>query len=320
MTDYQRHVKFETEEVSRHYRTELPNIVIKMAAAGLISNNALILYTHFRQIAGEDGSCWMGYRKLLSICHLSAPTFRKAKNELLKSFPELDGKSLIANIPGDRKLEEADTVVIIDIWKQNHNFFKNKLTWVKVAPTPGKNETPPLGKSRLHKKEPFKKNPINKSSSSRASSSTAPTAEVANIDDASGGDDDACGAKNNSNFNIDLAAGAGDVSVTKTNGQTLTMDQSAIFRHFLKKPFKTETVCEAIKRLRSWKGPVNNILHYLESMCKTIESEPVKCKKKSDIAINDPIDYTDHRPPPAKQILTGKGNNLKWTIGRPKNV
>jgi hypothetical protein len=67
---------------------------------------------------------------------------------------------LIEIVPGNKKLETADTVTICDIWRENFSFFKNKLTWVKLDCTPGKKETAPLRKNRLQKKETIKKEPI----------------------------------------------------------------------------------------------------------------------------------------------------------------
>jgi len=74
-----------------------------------------------------------------------------------------------------------------------------------------------------------------------------------------------------------------DVTVTKTNGTTLTMCQSTIYRHFLKLPqYPTEVIKQAIHRIQKVEGPVNNILKYLESTCAQIltESKPLNKTKK----------------------------------------
>lgn len=143
-------------------------------------------------------------------------------------------------------------------------------------------ETRTLVKNDISKKESRDK------SSSRASSShepppdnppsqeAEPPGDVPNFDDASGGDD-ACGAGDSSfSSQNKTQAREEDISVTKTNGSKLTMTHSAIFRHFLKFPYPTEVVKEAIIRLRENPGPVNNILKYLEVVCEGI----IKNKKE----------------------------------------
>jgi hypothetical protein len=150
------------EESPRTYRIEIPNIVDELHEAGLISNNALLLYTKYRRIAGPGGTSWVGLRGLAKKCNISKDSVARAKLELLEKRPELNGKSLILNFPGDKKKEQADRVKITDIWWENHNYFKNKLTCLTTG-TPmshGKDtHVSPEGQKNEHlKKEPiFKK-------------------------------------------------------------------------------------------------------------------------------------------------------------------
>lgn len=152
------------QEVPRDYRTEIPNIINEMKKADLISNSDFILYYHYRKIAGENGGCWIGTRGLEKETGLSDKTITKSKKVLSQKFDILGGKSLIQIIPGDRKKEEADTVIITDIWPENFMFFKKRLTCSKLDDRGVVNETTGVSEIRRHKNEPYKKEPINKKS------------------------------------------------------------------------------------------------------------------------------------------------------------
>ena len=148
------------QEVPRTYRTEIPNIVFELLEDGDISSSDLTLYSVYRRIAGENGACWYGTRALAKKCGLSHPTIAKSKKVLSQPFEKLGGKSLIQITPCDRKKEEADTIMIVDIWPENHNFFKKRLTCEKIEHTGVKKEDTRVCKNKTHKKEPLKKEPI----------------------------------------------------------------------------------------------------------------------------------------------------------------
>jgi hypothetical protein len=116
------------EEVSRDYRTEIPNIVFEMNEAGLISDSDFKLYCTYRRIAGQNGGCYYGTRSLVKKCGLSHTTITLCKKNLSQKFEILGWKSLIKITPCDRKKETADLIRITDIWPDNFKFFKNKLT------------------------------------------------------------------------------------------------------------------------------------------------------------------------------------------------
>lgn len=86
-------------------------------------------------------------------------TITKMKKALAKPLKKLNGKSLIYITPGNPKLEEADTVTIIDIWPENYAFFKNKLTCAKREHGGVLNESMGVCQSVPRKKEPYKKEP-----------------------------------------------------------------------------------------------------------------------------------------------------------------
>lgn len=147
------------QEAPRDYRTEVPNIVFAMKEAGLISNSDFLLYCTYRQIAGEHGACWCGTRKLAIKSGLSTPSITKSKKVLSQPFEVLGGKSLIDITPCDRKKEEADTITIIDIWRENHEFFKNKPTCVKRRHGGVQKEDTRVCKKTTQNNEPTKKEP-----------------------------------------------------------------------------------------------------------------------------------------------------------------
>ncbi len=157
MTIEQSYIK--TQEVPRHYRTEIPNIVFELLESREISPADFTLYSVYRRIAGEEGACWVGTRGLVKKSGLSKSTITKSKKVLSKRFEALNGKSLIEITPCDRKQETSDIITIVDIWPENHVFFKKRLTCTKM-----RNRGVPKCDTRVyqneaHKKEPYKKEP-----------------------------------------------------------------------------------------------------------------------------------------------------------------
>lgn len=212
-------------------------------------------------------------------------------NELIQTFhciririPNPKAK----NLPGEIDYEIFDDVEdckarILELEKEDlfiehaDNFkksFRHSNSWdTELRDTENWNNTKETNKTN--------KNISTKSSSKMKSESVACPSD----DDASGGDDDACGAGVVSSLSQDLSGEAGDLVVTKTNGQQLTLTQSVIYRYFLKKDFDTDVVREAIKRTRSNEDPINNPLKYLESVCASIvrdnQRKPAKSSKNS---------------------------------------
>lgn len=155
----QEHIRF--QESPRDHRTELPNLVMDMVQMKLISRNAFTLYMVYRRVAGTTGACWIGIRGLAERCGFSKSTVADSRKELIKSFEILNGKSLIKIEPGNRKKEEADMVTIIDIWRENHDYFQKQGN-VSASKTRGvrlldRGVRPQGQKNEPLKKEPFKK-------------------------------------------------------------------------------------------------------------------------------------------------------------------
>jgi len=147
------------KDVPRDFRTEIPNIVIEMIRLKLIPHTALTLYTIYRKVAGENGSCWIGTRGLAELCGMNVKTVTAAKHKLAQKFDILGGKSLIEITPGNKKEGHADTVVIESIWIDNYTRFKKIPTCGKTSHTPVVKRATPLCRNEPHKKEPIKKEP-----------------------------------------------------------------------------------------------------------------------------------------------------------------
>ena len=148
----------EFQEVSRDFRTEIPNIVMELFQQKKISSYALILYLNLRRTAGEHGKSWKGTRLLAKECGCSLGQISNSKKELSQDFELLDGMSLIKIIPANKQKETADTILITDIWRPNYKYFKKLVTCSHT-------ESPVFtyGITRVHvqnqKKEPYKKEP-----------------------------------------------------------------------------------------------------------------------------------------------------------------
>lgn len=171
------------EEISRAYRTEIPNVVFEMLEAREITFLSFTLYCVYRRIAGEHGRCFVGTRRLAELTGMSTPSITKHKRLLSKPFKRLLGKSLIKIKDGDPKKEEASIITISDIWGENHRNFKNKLTCVKSDHGGVQNDDTGVCKTRPRKKEPIKKEPIEEESIARSvhKSEEAPAASKGGI-------------------------------------------------------------------------------------------------------------------------------------------
>ncbi len=158
------HIKF--QETTRNHYTQIPNIIFELLEHREISPTDFILYSTCRRIAGENGGCWVGVRGLAKRTGLNPKTITKSKQVLSKKFSMLSGKSLIEIIPGDKKSELADTIIITDIWPENDPYFQKKYTCGKRDYTPVVKETTPMYQMRPHNNEPSNKNLWNKKSNS----------------------------------------------------------------------------------------------------------------------------------------------------------
>lgn len=265
------------QESPHTYYTRTPNIVDELVSLGKLSFGAAYLYQKYRRIAGEDGACFKGMRKLAEEMGVSKDTIGRYRKELQQNFDELGGKSLIIIYPGDKKLEQPDTVLIQDIWKENHAYFKNKLTCITTG-TPSQikkqtnvshhKDTPvsPQGQ----KKEPFKKNPI-------IYTTTKPpplqkeNLKTPNFDGETANAVCSGGLKKNS-FNE-----SDSITYTTPKGKEITVTANEIYQHFVQLPYKTETIKEAIKQAKNSSDPISNIFKYLEKICERLKNS---CRKK----------------------------------------
>jgi DNA-binding MarR family transcriptional regulator len=138
----------------RKYRTEIPNSVDDMG----LSVYAFRLYVHFKRVAGDGGQCYQGTRKLAEHCGMAIGMVVKAKREL-------EERGLIRITPGERNTNTPDTIVIVDIWRENFTRFSQSATRsrgehpVHTVNTPVHPVNDPVHVV-THKKEPIKKEPI----------------------------------------------------------------------------------------------------------------------------------------------------------------
>ncbi len=279
------------EEVSRDYRTEIPNIVFELLASKKISIYAFTLYCVYRRTAGTQGRCWKGMRALAKECGSSLSKISESREELAKQFEELNGQSLIVIIPGCKKKNISDTVLIRDIWASNHKrFVKNKLTCSQWE----------QGCSHWEQKKEHYKN--DDDDDMRASAKS--------IDHSSSKDHTPA-------QNHQIPEGAMDLEFTTPRGKKLSLSPSAIYRHFINKPYKTETITEAIQRARDQNSPVTNMLHYLESVCESIERAAATKEAENK---PQPAKYQEKKKTkPTSKAFTNEESNIpkKPEVGIP---
>jgi len=66
----------------------------------------------------------------------------------------------------------------------------------------------------------------------------------------------------------------------KGNGDKDSVSESEVFRYFIPKPYLAETIKQAINIAKNNKYVINNIFHFLETVCKNIEKEQKRFDKK----------------------------------------
>ena len=104
-----------------------------------------------------------------------------------------------------------------------------------------------------------------------------------------------------------------EIQVTRTNGQKISMCESDIYRHFVKKPqYTTEMIRRSIEKIRTVSGPVNDILKYLESICEG-ELRHINTSQESN-----KIKYEYKQPEPEKPRVK-MGDLIKKELEKNKD-
>ena len=151
----------------KSYYTTIPNVVTEMFTSGIINKNTFTFYILCRRIAGESGVCFKGRETFTKQMKCSSREIQLAKEELSKPRDFLNGKSLIIWEKQESGSQDADHIMIEDIWLENMTIYHDKTTRQKF-PTlfPGEHPPVPIGTPPCSqgntKKEPIKKEPIKK--------------------------------------------------------------------------------------------------------------------------------------------------------------
>jgi predicted transcriptional regulator len=104
------------EEQKRRWYTQIPNLVSTLG----LSPYTFRLYVHFKQVAGDDGTCWQSVKTISKECGMSPFSITKSKRELAKAGLI---KIQLVHRPFARPYHN---IRIIDIWEANEKLF-----WVK---------------------------------------------------------------------------------------------------------------------------------------------------------------------------------------------
>lgn len=109
-----RQLAFIDKTADRKYFTIIPNVIWTMN----LSSIAFRLYTTIKKIAGENGLCFMGTRRLAREAGISAGSVSTAKHEL-----ERAGLITIVRRKRSTSGQPIDHVQVSDIWPQNMAHF-----------------------------------------------------------------------------------------------------------------------------------------------------------------------------------------------------
>jgi hypothetical protein len=160
-------VKVQDSGDLRHYRTEIPNLVLTLG----LSPFELALYVHLKRTAGDGGRCWKSTVTLAEETGMSAGMVSKAKEGLERPRKELAGKPLIvvaeeANPNGGKP---RHVITLADVWPENVSRFAQPSSRGELASSPRE-----LASSRGE----LKKEPSEETLSTRAREAVSAFAEV----------------------------------------------------------------------------------------------------------------------------------------------
>lgn len=102
----------ESKDNHRKYRTELPNMIDDSD----LSVYEFRLYAHYKRVAGDSGECTEGLRTIAEKCRMSIGKASMARKELIE-------KKYIILHEGNSNKGEADTVLIVNMWKHNYKKY-----------------------------------------------------------------------------------------------------------------------------------------------------------------------------------------------------
>jgi hypothetical protein len=267
----------EEELPDHHFRTEIPNCVIKSN----LGYAALGVYTHLKCIAGDSSSCWKSMSTLSEELGMGLTKLREILKDLENGTNSLNLK-LIKIFPTKKQDGSPGTniIKIINVWGFNGIFNKDKninKDDSQSEPVPSLIEGTTLairGYDPRHsstKKNPINNNPINKNPTTTTKPPTSKVEPSNPLLDGGGG-----GGFENS---------FGDLFYKNTAGESCKISQSDIYKHFIKTPFETAIIHEAIEQARKSTDLIGSITKYLEAICLRLSNQKnVKAEKKSEPA------------------------------------
>lgn len=156
-----------------HYRVEIPSIVHELDLSG----NAFKVYSKIKQIAGDDGVCFMKISTLSEKCGVSENTLRSCIEDLEKNF-DIIGSSLIERTARKKVDGKDDTylITIVDIWRVNGDYWrsistekKRQKTDANIPPKTRVQNLNPMGAKFEPKQEHSEEEPLKGQCNTRAS-------------------------------------------------------------------------------------------------------------------------------------------------------
>lgn len=103
--------KIKDESRSRYFM--MPNVLDELG----LSVYAFRLYSHYKRVAGENGTCWQSVKTMAEKCNMSMGSITNARRELEEK--ELIIVKEVPNPTGKAFLE----VTIIDVWDKNKDSY-----------------------------------------------------------------------------------------------------------------------------------------------------------------------------------------------------
>lgn len=284
-------IQIEDLSTEKAYFTMIPNIVLKMG----LTPYELAYYIILKSIAGEARACFMSQKKIADLVGCSTRQLRKMNQILSSPFEILENKPLIKITYRKNELNGnmPNLIQIVDIWGVNMHVLQSK-TPVSKNNKLGAESYSPHKNSKILDAEPYfappqniiphtqelsadKEDNINKKKNNNTTTPTPPVPkkEVEPKSNIGGG--------GRENLLI------GDIIYRNMEGEIKNISQTEIFKHFLKLPFSTEVIIEAVEQMKESSDLIRNPLKYLEAICFRLSNSNKKELNKYELFENETL-------------------------------
>jgi hypothetical protein len=306
--------EFKQDKPLHHYRTEIPNCVVRAN----LDSYQMNAYVHVKCITGDGGKCFKSLKKIAEDCGMSIDKLRKVLNSLTE-VNEFLGVPLLIKIPTKTESGADATTIwkIVDVWPLNSKLFNKKQNMAPIQQNLGMPTTtlPPMGRVVDNETQAIcqqdlyveNKNPIKKEQQQQRAHEDDrenPNRDLLLLSKKSPPDQQSQ-KQNPQEIPIPdkpTPKNYAAMFFTDSRGKKQQVYEEDVYRHFLKSNFPTEIIARAIEEAKTTEI-VNNPLRFIEGICYNM-MQPRNLRKISmDIEVSKKAEERRQRDERTKKIL-----------------